>query len=346
MNTRYRILYIALLSALPGIAVLAQEYPSGVHLPKTKAGDYTHRAPSIEALLADENIKPQLKSVILKGYDLFMNTQQLRGKYVFNDLNCTNCHLGGGRIAWSGPVWPAVTTLPDYRGKNDHVNSLAERLAGCFTYSMNGVAPEYGSDTMLALEAYHQWLAKGAPIYDERKITGRGYRGVEKPAKAPDYKRGEAVFVENCTYCHGADGQGKTVNGQRVFPPLWGDGSYNWGAGMARLGTAASFIKWNMPFSLPGKLSDQEAWDVAYYINAHERPQDPRFTGDVHETRDKFAGHKRTLYGQKINGVLLGEKSSLGGRPMLKAPSLRPRHFEDGSDRILTGKAAQADQQQ
>src|SRR5690606_41995402 len=58
----------------------------------------------------------------------------------------------------SGPVWPAATTLPDFRGKNGHVNSLEERIAGCFSFSMNGKAPEYGSDTMLALSAYHQYI--------------------------------------------------------------------------------------------------------------------------------------------------------------------------------------------
>jgi cytochrome c len=46
--------------------------------------------------MTDPAIKPQLRSVILKGYDLFMNTQQLRGKNVFNDMNCRTCHMGEG----------------------------------------------------------------------------------------------------------------------------------------------------------------------------------------------------------------------------------------------------------
>ncbi len=48
--------------------------------------------------------------------------------------------------------------------------NLEERIAGCFTYSMNGKPPAYRcSDDMLALTAYHQWLAKGVPMYQ----TGR-----------------------------------------------------------------------------------------------------------------------------------------------------------------------------
>lgn len=63
-----------------------------------------------------------------------------------------------------------------------------------------------------------------------------------------------------------------------MFPAVWGDNSYNWGAGIARIFTAASFIHMNMPLGKPGSLSEQEAWDVAVYINSHERPQDPRYT--------------------------------------------------------------------
>jgi thiosulfate dehydrogenase len=41
---------------------------------------------------------------------------------------------------------------------------------------------------------------------------------------------------------------------------------------MARLRTAASFIRHNMPFDKPGSLSDQEAFDVAAYIVSRPRP--------------------------------------------------------------------------
>jgi thiosulfate dehydrogenase len=41
---------------------------------------------------------------------------------------------------------------------------------------------------------------------------------------------------------------------------------------MARLRTAASFIRHNMPYDLPGTLTDQQAFDVAAYVNSHPRP--------------------------------------------------------------------------
>ena len=60
-----------------------------------------------------------------------------------------------------------------------------------------------------------------------------------------------------------------------MAPPVWGPYSYNIGAGMARARTAAAFIRDNMPFDQPGTLTDQQALDVAAYVNAHARPDFP-----------------------------------------------------------------------
>lgn len=124
-------------------------------------------------------------------------------------------------------------------------------------------------------------------------------------------ERGAKVYAAQCAICHGADSQGQMALGQTVFPPLWGAQSFNWGAGMHRINTAASFIKYNMPLGKPGTLSDRDAWDVAAFMNSHERerPQDPRLVdGSVEKTRQKFhANDGVNLYGQKVNGVLLGQ---------------------------------------
>jgi thiosulfate dehydrogenase len=63
-----------------------------------------------------------------------------------------------------------------------------------------------------------------------------------------------------------------------------------------------------MPLGTPGSLSDQQAWDVAAWINRHERPQDPRLVeGSVEKTRVKFhADDGVNLYGQRVDGVLIG----------------------------------------
>jgi len=94
-----------------------------------------------------------------------------------------------------------------------------------------------------------------------------------------------------------------------VFPPLWGANSYNWGAGMQGVDAAAAFIRANMPFGLGGTLSDQDAWDVALFVDSHERPQDPRFTGNLGETRQLFHNSRWSMYGQTVAGHVLGSGS-------------------------------------
>lgn len=310
----------AALAAGVSLAAFADPLPPAIDtlvkmgFPAPKEGELVHVPPTMADLEA-ANIHPKLKAVIRRGHDLFTNTQQLRGKNVFNDMNCSSCHLGEGRMPFSGPVWPAAVTLPNYRGKNGHVNNLEERIAGCFAYSMNGTPPEYGSDDMLALSAYHQWLAKGVPMYPDQPIYGRGFPAPQRPASL-SYANGEALYMEKCAICHGKDGSGLYQGGKYVFPPPWGDGSNNWGAGIVRTHTMAGFIKNNMPLGQPLSLSDQEAWDIAYYITQQERPQDPRYKGSVDEVLEKFGPtfHKFSSYGKvrEVDGHRLGDHANWG----------------------------------
>jgi thiosulfate dehydrogenase len=246
-----------------------------------------------------------LGDVIRQGRDIFIDTPTHAKAYVGNGLSCSNCHLDAGRQANSAPLWGAYGMYPQYRKKNGKVNTFGERLQGCFRFSMNGKAPPLDSAEMVALETYAWWLSTGAPV--GKKLPGAGYpKAGFKPPQPPDYARGETVFKNNCALCHGDDGQGQQVAGRNVFPPLWGPQSFNWGAGMHQLDNAAAFIKANMPFSRGNTLSDQDAWDVAMYMDAHERPQDPRFDGSVSETRRKYHDTPMSLYGTEVQGHRLG----------------------------------------
>lgn len=242
--------------------------------------------------------------VVRLGEQLFVNTGQLARQYVGNDLSCANCHLDAGRMADSAPLWAAFIHYPAYRSKTKQVDTLASRIQGCFQFSMNGKAPAQDDEVITALQTYSFWLAKGAPV--GTPVPGSGYPRLKKPGQPADFARGEKVYAQNCALCHGPDGLGQRTADRQVFPPLWGPRSFNWGAGMHQLTNAAAFIRANMPLSKGGTLSDQEAWDVAAFMDSHERPQDPRFAGSVEATRKKYHDSDDSMYGRTVNGHLLG----------------------------------------
>jgi thiosulfate dehydrogenase len=256
--------------------------------------------------------------VVRRGGAIFENTNAnpVSAKYVGNDQACSNCHIDAGRLAGSAPLWAAWVAYPAYRSKNKKVNTFIQRVEGCFKYSMNaqasaaGGAPAADSDAIVALVAYSFWLAKGAPTGDDA-MPGRGYPRLTETRLGFDPERGEAVYGAKCALCHGEKGSGViNAKGRTLFPPLWGPGSYNWGAGMHRIDAAAAFVKHNMPLGMGGSLGDQEAWDVAAFMNSHERPQDPRYKGDLAATTKRFHASLFDYYGKRrsAHGLPLGER--------------------------------------
>lgn len=295
--------FVALISAPAWAAPIAMEDQSQLKVPAAVPAAAAFQPPQ-ESELPDN----AYGKLVMQGYALFVDTKRLAPQFVGNGLNCSNCHLDQGRLANSAPLWGAYPMYPAYRKKNDKVNTFAERLQGCFQFSMNGGKPPAAdSHEITALSTYAYWLASKAPLGVE--LPGRGYPEVAQPAKGYNLAQGAEVYKAQCAVCHGAEGQGQKVGDSYVMPPLWGKDSYNWGAGMHRINTAASFIKHNMPLGKGGSLTDQQAWDVAAYVNRHERPQDPRLVdGSVEKTRVKFhANDGVNLYGQTVDGVLIGQ---------------------------------------
>lgn len=306
MRTALLAAHLALLSSALACTGSPSAPPSEP-LPEPPATAHTPAAPKAFIPPDDDDIPegPFGDSVRL-GRDLFHHTERLRERYNTNGLDCVNCHLDGGRKEGSAPIWAAWPMYPAYRGKTSKVDTMAERIQGCFEYSMNGDPPELGSPELAALLSYSYWLAQGAPTGEE--LPGRGFVELNEPPLPPDTTRGQAVYVARCEVCHGSNGEGKMAEGTYAFPPLWGDESYNWGAGMHRINTAASFIKYNMPLGQGETLSDQEAWDVSLFINNQERPQDPRHEGDLAATDARFHD-ENCLYGDVwIGRVATGEE--------------------------------------
>ncbi len=244
----------------PGVLVdVPVANPTGYHLP-----------PDITDIPLDK-----YGDQVRYGRNIFINTPDYAARYVGNRLSCSNCHLGEGRKPHSAPLWAAYTMYPSYRIKNDRVNTLEERIQGCFKYSMDGFMPPVDAPEVRALIAYMHWLSQGVPVGVE--MQGWGFTSLKQTGD-PSPQRGKEIYRLQCEVCHGANGEGMpSKDGARyAFPPLWGFDSYNKGAGMYQTTTLAAFIKANMPLGRGFSLSDQQALDVASYINMQVRPGDPR----------------------------------------------------------------------
>lgn len=204
------------------------------------------------------------------GEKLVSQTKRYAGAYVGNDLSCTNCHLNGGRKAWAAPWVGIWGVFPEYRSRSGKINTLEERINDCFERSLNGRPLPTGSKEMTAILSYMRWLSTEVPT--GVPIEGRGFKKL-KPTQVPNPENGKRLYATNCASCHGVNGQGQyQADGAVVFPPVWGERSFNIGAGMARLKTAAAFIKQNMPLGREGSLTDEEAFDIAAYFTRQERP--------------------------------------------------------------------------
>ncbi len=294
--------WILLLFLTTGFVTVASGLPTGV----TTALATT--LPSDAEMPTDE-----FGQMVRKGQLIFSETGKYARAYVGNDLSCQNCHLDKGRKAGAAPLWAAYLSYPAYRAKNHHVNTFAERLQECFRFSMNGKAPPLGDPVLVALESYASWMGRNAT--SRLVLPERGFPEIQKPDQGISQERGKTLYVAHCASCHGLDGEGeKKSDGTVVIPPLWGMRSFNWGAGMARIDHAAAFIKANMPLGTAGTLSTQEAWDVAAFVDAHERPQDPRYSLSVENTRILYHNTPYSWYGRMVEGHVLGDQpaASLG----------------------------------
>ena len=224
--------------------------------------------------------------LVRRGYQLISESPHMMGpraedpanRYTGNNLACTNCHLKGGTQAGSASWVGVASRFPQFGGRFNRIGSLEDRINGCMERSMNGRPLPDDSEPMQAIVAYMEWLGKDLPAGKEKEYEG--YAPIRLPERAADLQAGKGVYERDCALCHGTGGQGiANPAGGYLYPPLWGPDSYNDGAGMHRVITAAEFIRSNMPLGMATqdtpKLSDAEALDVAAYINSFERPHKP-----------------------------------------------------------------------
>ncbi|AMS26588.1 cytochrome C [Bacteroidetes bacterium UKL13-3] len=215
------------------------------------------------------------------GKELIMNTAMYLGPkgsvlQISNGMNCQNCHLEAGSKPWGNNYSAVYSTYPKFRERSGATETISKRVNDCFERSLNGKALDTTSKEMLAITSYIKWLGYGVKQGEKPKGSGiMELPFLERPAYA---KKGLVVYQEKCQSCHQQDGGGM-LNSEKTaytYPPLWGKHSYNNGAGLFRLTRFAGYVKANMPLGASHTntvLTDEQAWDVAAFVNSQPRPQ-------------------------------------------------------------------------
>jgi len=211
-----------------------------------------------------------LGETVRLGQELVEKTagHQLTKPYVGNALNCTSCHLKNGTDTKAASFIDVAAAYPAWSPREKRVITLEDRVLNCFMRSCNGVRPPLGSEVSVSIVAYITWLSTDRPIRmnSQRPAGPLAVPQLKVDVEQADHQRGAKLYAARCATCHGEDGQG-----QKEHPPVWGAQSYNDGAGLANVTQLASWLKVAMPLD-ETDLTDQDALDVAAFVNSHQRP--------------------------------------------------------------------------
>ena len=238
-------------------------------------------------------------ALIRYGRDLVANTAKYFGpkgkvNHFANGMNCQNCHLNAGTTLYANSYSAVFANYPKLRPRSGTVENLEKRINDCMERSMNGQKLDTMSKEMRAMVAYINWVGKDV----EKGVVPKGASVIDLPwlERAADVTKGELAYKKSCIICHGSHGQG-ILKGDSItylYPPLWGPNSYNTGAGMYRLSRLAGYIKYTMPYqashTVKPALTDEEAWDIAAYINSQQRPE-KAFASDWPDISKKPVDH-------------------------------------------------------
>ncbi len=251
-------------------ATTVETVSASTQITETKPKSEFWEAPEINT--APEDVK--------YGRELIMHTSQYLGPNgsvlkITNGMNCQNCHLDAGTKTFGNNYSAVASTYPKFRARSGSEEGIEKRVNDCFERSLNGKALADDSKEMTSIVAYIKWLGKDVAKGESPK--GSGILEVPFIDRAADPAKGQLVYNAKCASCHQNDGAGvmNTDKTSYTYPPLWGKNSYNHGAGLFRLSRFAGYVKANMPLGANHtnpQLTDEEAWDVAAYVNTQPRP--------------------------------------------------------------------------
>ncbi len=276
--------WVGLLLVFVSFWIITKPWPSEGEtvkkdLPKEnpKAAKAFWSAPDESTIPSDEH-----GELIRYGKELISHTALYLGPsgkvaHISNGMNCQNCHLKAGTVPFGNNYSAVAANYPKFRDRSGTIESLERRVNDCLERSLNGKKLDSTSKEMRAFVSYIAWLGKDVPKKSNPK--GVGLFDLKKLTRPADPAKGKMVFEETCKRCHQDNGEGLREENslEWKYPPLWGKDSYNIGAGLYRLSRFAGYVKMNMPNDIASHekpfLTDEQAWDVAAYVNSMPRPE-------------------------------------------------------------------------
>jgi thiosulfate dehydrogenase len=250
-------------------------------------------APDVNTISDEER-----KEKIIYGRELIAHTARYLGPHgvvmqISNGMNCQNCHLDAGTKPWGNNYGSVASLYPRFRARSGTVENIYKRVNDCIQRSLNGKPLDSAGKEMQAIKSYIEFL--GSNVEKGQKAEGSGFKELAFLDRAADPQKGHLVYTSKCQRCHQPDGSGIVMpdGSEYVYPPLWGPHSYNNGAGLYRLSSFAKYVKYNMPFGVnheSTQLTDEEAWDVAAFVNSQPRPM-KEFTADWPDISKKPIDH-------------------------------------------------------
>ncbi|MFP3357396.1 c-type cytochrome [Planococcus sp. SIMBA_143] len=273
-----------LILAVIAIGVLSSELSAEKSITAEVQPDESETARTDQATAGVAHNPPSLDEVpegpegeaVKRGYELVNNTSEVLradatsvedGQQRVNELSCTSCHAGAGLEKDSSSLVGMASAYPMYIGRSGEMVTLEERINGCMVRSMNGEMFAEDDEDMDAMVAYFKYISEGIPQGAEMPWR---HQNTMKDVPVPDVDNGEKLYQASCVACHAADGAG---TGSNSGPALWGEGSFNDGAGLARMSKMAGYLQNNMPKGAENTLSDQEASDLAAFVLSQDRPE-------------------------------------------------------------------------
>lgn len=241
---------------------------------KIPADDVWHAPPLFDLPNNEES------SLIRYGHDIIVNTAAYFGPegkiaHISNGMNCQNCHLDAGTRPWGNNYGAVYATYPKFRERSGQIESIEKRVNDCMIRSLHGHPLDSTSKEMKAILSYIKFIGKS--VVKGIKPPGSGIVELPLLKRPADSAKGRMVYMQKCSVCHMDDGTGvKRSGGIYAFPPVWGENSYTTGAGLYRISRLAGYVKTNMPFNIATysnpQLTDEDAWDVAAFINSMPHP--------------------------------------------------------------------------